>query len=127
MMRYYLLAYEAFLRDFLQHPDPALIPRVRRETLTQIGFFQHERFVHFLVCILVGLAFFIALGIALYFGRPALYLLALILLGLLAPYLWHYYFLENTTQRIYTLYNALAALEDGIGYPNTTDEKLMKL
>lgn len=126
-MRYYMLSYEKFLKDFLKDPQTDRIGQVRRETLTQIRFFQHERFVHFLVCILVGLAFFMALGIALYFGRPALYLLALILLGLLAPYLWHYYFLENTTQRIYTLYNALAALEDGISYPNTTDEKLMKL
>jgi len=122
-----MLSYEKFLKDFLKDPQTDRIGQVRRETLTQIRFFQHERFVHFLVCILVGLAFFMALGIALYFGRPALYLLALILLGLLAPYLWHYYFLENTTQRIYTLYNALAALEDGISYPNTTDEKLMKL
>ena len=80
---------------------------------------QHERFVHFLVCILVGLAFILVLGMALYFRTLGLGLLALLLLGLLAPYLWHYYFLENTTQRIYLLYNKLAALEDGIAYPNT--------
>ena len=42
-----------------------------------------------------------------------------LLLGLLVPYLLHYYFLENTTQRIYLLYNRLSALEDGIEYPNT--------
>lgn len=126
-MRYYMLAYEKFLRDFLQSPVPEDISRIRRETLTQIGFMQHERFVHFLVCILVGLAFFIALGLALYFRTAGLFLLALILLGLLVPYLWHYYFLENTTQKLYILYNRLAALEDGISYPNTSDEKLMKL
>lgn len=126
-MRYYMKVYEKFLTDFLSSPDPEQIGRIRRETLTQIGFMQHERFVHFLVCILVGLAFFIALGIALYFGRAALYLLALILLGLLVPYLWHYYFLENTTQRIYVLYNALSALDDGIAYPNTKADDLMKL
>lgn len=126
-MRYYMKAYEKFLNDFLKSPDPEQLSRIRRETLTQIGFMQHERLVHFLVCILVGLAFFMALGIALYFGRAALYLLALILLGLLVPYLWHYYFLENTTQRIYVLYNALSAMEDGIAYPNTQADDLMKL
>lgn len=126
-MRYYMKAYEKFLNDFLKSPDPEQLSRIRCETLTQIGFMQHERLVHFLVCILVGLAFFIALGIALYFGRAALYLLALILLGLLVPYLWHYYFLENTTQRIYVLYNALSAMEDGIAYPNTQADDLMKL
>lgn len=126
-MRYYMIAYETFLTDFLKNPRPEEVARIRRETLTQLGFMQHERLVHFLVCILVGLAFFIALGMALYFRGTGLFLLALILLGLLAPYLWHYYFLENTTQRIYVLYNRLAALDDGIPYPNTTDEKLMKL
>ena len=77
------------------------------------------KILHFLVCILVGLAFFIALGLALYYHTVGLFLLALILLGLLVPYLMHYYFLENTTQRIYLLYNKLSALEDGIDYPNT--------
>ncbi|MBQ9695540.1 MAG: hypothetical protein IJV58_03835 [Oscillospiraceae bacterium] len=118
-MRIYMNAWESFLRGFLEHPDPQQIPAIRRETLVQIGFMQHERFVHFLVCILVGLAFFMALGMALYFRTVGLFLLALILLGLLVPYLLHYYFLENTTQRIYLLYNRLSALEDGIEYPNT--------
>lgn len=126
-MRYYMTAYEQFLKDFLQNPKDDEIARIRQETLTQLGFMQHERLVHFLVCILVGLAFFVGLGLALYFRTVGLFLLDLILLGLLVPYLWHYYFLENTTQRIYVLYNRLAALDDGIAYPNTSAEKLMKL
>ena len=59
------------------------------------------------------------LGLALYFRTTGLFLLDLLLLGMLVPYLLHYYFLENTTWRIYVLYNQLAALEDGIAYPNT--------
>lgn len=118
-MRHYMKAYEKYLRDFTEHPDPAQLSSVRKETLVQLGFMQHERFVHFLVCMLVGLAFILVMGMALYFRTFGLGLLALLLLGLLAPYLWHYYFLENTTQRIYLLYNKLAALEDGIPYPNT--------
>ena len=118
-MRHYMTAYEAYLREFLKSPDPAQIPAVRRETRVQLGIMQHERLVHFLVCILVGLAFFIVMGMVLYFRTFALGLLDVILLGLLVPYLLHYYFLENTTWRIYTMYNRLSALEDGIAYPNT--------
>ena len=118
-MRHYMTAYEAYLREFLKSPDPAQIPAVRRETRVQLSIMQHERLVHFLVCILVGLAFFIVMGMVLYFRTFALGLLDVILLGLLVPYLLHYYFLENTTWRIYTMYNRLSALEDGIGYPNT--------
>lgn len=118
-VRYYMKAYENYLRSFTEHPDPEKLSAVRKETLVQLGFMQHERFVHFLVCILVGLAFILVLGMVLYFRTIGLFLLDLLLLGLLAPYLWHYYFLENTTQRIYLLYNKLAALEDGTDYPNT--------
>ncbi|MBR3631322.1 MAG: hypothetical protein IKN55_12735 [Oscillospiraceae bacterium] len=117
-MRHYMKAYEKYLREFTEHPDPAQLSAVRKEALVQLGFMQHERLVHFLVCILVGLAFILVLGMVVYFRTLGLGLLDLLLLGLLAPYLWHYYFLENTTQRIYLLYNKLAALEDGIAYPN---------
>ena len=118
-MRYYMMAYEKFLREFVKNPDRNQLPAIQKETLVQIGFMQHERFVHFLVCILVGLAFFITLGLALYYKTFALGILAVLLLGLLAPYLWHYYFLENTTQRMYALYNKLSSLEENISYPNT--------
>ena len=80
---------------------------------------QHERLIHFLVVILVGIAFFLTLGMCLYFQTAGLVILCVMLLGLLAPYLWHYYFLENTTQKIYVLYNRVAALEDHMNYPNT--------
>jgi len=43
----------------------------------------------------------------------------LLLLVLLIPYIGHYYYLENTVQKLYLLYNQAAALEDRIAYPNT--------
>lgn len=118
-MRHYMTAYENYLKAFLNDPKPEELSALRKETLVQLGFMQHERFVHFLVCMLVGLAFFIVLGLVLYFRTVGLFLLDVLLLGMLVPYLLHYYFLENTTWRIYVLYNQLAALEDGIAYPNT--------
>lgn len=119
MMRHYMKAYENYLKAFLTAPRMEELSALRRETRVQLGIMQHERLVHFLVCILVGVAFFIVLGLALYFRTTGLFLLDLLLLGMLVPYLLHYYFLENTTWRIYVLYNQLAALEDGIAYPNT--------
>ncbi len=118
-MRYYMTAYEQFLREFVKNPDMKQLSAIRKETLVQIGFMQHERFVHFLVCILVGILSFITIGLTLYYRTVALGILTALLLGLLAPYLWHYYFLENTTQRMYALYNKLSSLEEGIKYPNT--------
>ncbi len=121
-MRRYMIAYLEWLTKKLQHPETLSteeISSLRKEILVQIGFMQHERLIHFLVVILVGIAFFLTLGMCLYFQTAGLVILCVMLLGLLAPYLWHYYFLENTTQKIYVLYNRVAALEDHMNYPNT--------
>ncbi len=121
-MKRYMTIYLQWLEEKLKHTDSMTteeISALRKEILVQIGFMQHERLVHFLVVILVGIAFFLTMGFFLYFKTTGLGLLSVILLGLLAPYLGHYYFLENTTQKIYVLYNRTAALDDGADYPNT--------
>ena len=77
---------------------------------THIGFFQHERLVHELIMILFavltvgGFLFFVAL--------PEYLVLALdvLFLGLLIPYIRHYYGLENGVQRLYELYSELEEL-----------------
>ncbi len=99
--------------------NPEHISKLRREILVQIGFMQHERLVHFLVVILIGLVFFITMGLFLYFKSLGVALLCILLLLLLIPYILHYYFLENTTQKFYILYNKLASLDDKANYPNT--------
>ena len=121
-MKRYMTIYLQWLTEKLQKPEMLSeqeISALRKEVLVQIGFMQHERAVHFQVVILVGLAFFLTMGFQLYFNITGLALLCLILLVLWAAYLWHYYFLENTTQKMYILYNRLAALEDKADYPNT--------
>ncbi|MDE6087674.1 MAG: hypothetical protein K2G25_04745 [Oscillospiraceae bacterium] len=120
-MRHYMTVYLQYMENLLQNPDSlnfAKISALRREILVQIGFMQHERLVHFLVVILIGLAFFLSMGFFLYFRTLGLGLLCALLLSLLIPYIWHYYFLENTTQKFYILYNRLAALDDQADYPN---------
>ena len=121
-MKRYMTIYLHWLENKLKNTDTLSkeeISALRKEILVQIGFMQHERLVHFLVVILVGIAFFLTMGFYLYFKTAGLGLLCLMLLGLLAPYLGHYYFLENTTQKIYVLYNRVAVLDDGADYPNT--------
>lgn len=121
-MKRYMSAYLDWLTRKLQHADqltPEQISALRKEILIQIGIMQHERLVHFLVVILVGIAFFLTMGFYLYFKTVGLAVLCIMLLGLFAPYLGHYYFLENTTQKIYILYNRIAALDDDADYPNT--------
>lgn len=81
------------------------------EHLVQIGFFQHERLIHWLVTMLFALLAFMAVGVYLITG--AVYVLALIglLLVLLIPYIMHYYLLENETQNMYRQYDRMLELK----------------
>lgn len=70
---------------------------------TRIGFYQHERLVH----LIVTMTFAVMTVLCLVFsgGEPnIIMLLGGLFLLLEVPYIWHYYFLENSVQELYTLY-----------------------
>jgi hypothetical protein len=78
---------------------------------THIAFFQHERLVHELVMILFAL---LTVGSFLFLvACPdfAVLILAVLFLGLLVPYIRHYYGLENGVQRLYDLYDRLEQID----------------
>lgn len=74
------------------------------ELLTRIGFYQHERLIHLIVtmtfAVMTVISFFMLVQTA---SIPAL-LLSLLFLCLVIPYIYHYYFLENSVQELYRLY-----------------------
>ncbi|MBQ9383256.1 MAG: hypothetical protein IJT87_03380 [Ruminiclostridium sp.] len=78
--------------------------RFLAELLTRIGFYQHERLIHLIVtmtfAIMTVLSFFMLVTS---YSLPVL-LLSLLFLALVIPYISHYYFLENSTQKLYKLY-----------------------
>ena len=80
------------------------------EMLTRIGFYQHERLVHLIVtmtfAVMTVLSFFMLVTS---YSLAAL-LLSLLFLGLVIPYIYHYYFLENSTQKLYRLYYQAAEI-----------------
>ena len=57
--------------------------------------------------------FLLALFMALTIGGAGLYILAVLFLALLVPYIKHYYFLENSVQKMYLIYNKLEQLSGG--------------
>lgn len=77
------------------------------DLLIHIKFYQHERLIHLLVTIFVGLASIIFLGIAITNKSIEFIIVGLITLILFAFYIVHYYFLENTVQEMYDLYDSL--------------------
>lgn len=118
-MKPYMQKYESYLRKILDTPDSDMNWGVlRKEILVQIGFMQHERLIHFLVTMLFAVLFMLALCLFMFSPSVGTLLLAVLLLALLIPYIGHYYYLENTVQRMYVLYNKFAELADEQQYPN---------
>ncbi len=74
------------------------------ELLVVIKFFQHERLVHLMVTFFVGISSILFLIGFLLVENIYLFVLFLITLCLFIPYIFHYYYLENGTQKLYELY-----------------------
>jgi hypothetical protein len=70
---------------------------------TMVARIQHERLVHLLVMLFVGIIMSLSFFIIIVTGKPDLLLIAILLLCLFLAYLLHYRFLENTTQNWYKL------------------------
>jgi hypothetical protein len=66
---------------------------------------QHERLIHFMVTMLFALLTVMALGFVIIKPSPAVFILFMLFLIPLAPYVEHYYFLENGCQKLYKLYD----------------------
>lgn len=101
------------LRQGEKVPDTEL-EALKKEHLTQISFFCHERLVHLLVTIAFALLEMLSLMLAVLSAEPFAMLLAAVVLLLLIPYLRHYYILENQVQNMYGQYDKLNELK---GYP----------
>lgn len=74
------------------------------EHLTQIQFYQHERFVHLLVTVFVGIVAILFFLFGLLLENIMLLILFVLSLILFIPYIFHYYALENGVQKMYDQY-----------------------
>ena len=91
----------------------ARIAKEKVEILIQIGFFQHERLIHLIVTVLFALMTILVFLLAVTNFSLWTGVLLLLLLGLLVPYIKHYWLLENGTQKLYQYYDRLEDLYHG--------------
>lgn len=98
-------AYLAVLEQFfsVEHSNEELL-KFRAEILKRIEFYQHERLIHLIVT--MSFAVFFLLSLMMYFSarQIGILLLAVILLVMTIAYIKHYYFLENSVQKMYKFY-----------------------
>ncbi|MGN0650806.1 MAG: hypothetical protein ACI4KM_10245 [Oscillospiraceae bacterium] len=85
--------------------------RERGFLLQRIAFYSHERLVHLLVTLAFAIMFLLTLFMYLVVDGIGLLILCALFLILLIPYIQHYYFLENSVQRLYTYYYRIEHLE----------------
>ena len=87
------------------------IDEVISEHLLKIGFYQHERLIHFLVTMLFTILTFSCFLYTINNVSIAFILLTLILFCLEVPYIFHYYFLENSVQHMYLQHDKLVEIK----------------
>lgn len=97
----YLTILEQFF--LTEHSEGELL-KARAELLRRIEFYQHERLIHLIVT--MSFAVFFLMSVLIYFvtSNSAVLLLTGLLFIMLAAYIKHYYFLENSVQKMYTFY-----------------------
>ncbi len=83
------------------------IERLFAEHMDKIAFMQHERIVHFLVTMMFAIILTIFICALIFSENFAILLLVTIILILLLFYIKHYYFLENTVQKMYRVYDRM--------------------
>lgn len=83
------------------------IDELIEEHLIKIRFFMHERIVHFLVTMLFAIMFLITFLYSLNNFSIGIMFLNILFFSLLVPYIFHYYYLENSVQYMYKQYDKL--------------------
>lgn len=122
-MEEYLKRHEAFIRRQLASVgvDWSGLAGFHR---AQLGYLQHERLVHLLVMLFVGVCTLLVLLSLTVRPQVLLGVLLVLLLALLVPYVIHYYRLENGVQRWYHLANEIEARAGNVSqrYDGGSDE-----
>lgn len=99
--------YMNYVNQLLEVEDEKDWEEEMQKHLVQIAFFAHERFIHLVVTVLFAL---MTTMVFLYtfsnFSIP-LMLLLILLMGLLIPYIKHYFLLENSVQDMYEQYDKM--------------------
>jgi len=97
------------------------LEQVIQNHLVKIEIFQHERLIHLLVTL--TFAILTMLSFIFLFINPTIptAILTGLFFVLLVPYIFHYYFLENSVQEMYKQYDKLIKY-CGTGNPSPTEK-----
>lgn len=110
-----ILAYRKYMDELLKRIKGGEISqeeveRLKKEHLTQVSFFQHERLIHLIVTVTFAILEMLAIFLFMLCPSTPVFCLVVIILVLLLPYIRHYYILENEVQKMYRQYDQLCKI-----------------
>ena len=94
---------------------------VAEKHLIKIGFYQHERLIHLIVTVLFALLEVICVVATVISGYMEMLLLCGTIMILLIPYIGHYYFLENSVQKLYLIYDEIIKKARKLSFTSLTE------
>jgi len=92
--------YQQWIETELTKPIKEELWEYHKEKIRE---FQHERLIHLLVTLTVGMALLLSVFATFLIHKPMLYIIDGIFFLLFIPYLFHYRGLENGVQRLYKI------------------------
>ena len=122
-MTEYLKAYMKTVSHRLENcSEKSELDEIFVEHKDKISFMQHERIVHFLVTMMFAIILVIFISVLLFTENIAILALVTIILVLLGFYIKHYYFLENTVQKMYVTYDDILKKYTSLGQKENNDD-----
>ena len=91
--------------------------------LVKIEFYQHERLIHLIVTVLFAIMEMLCVATLLVTANLWSLALMIMILVLLVPYIGHYYFLENSVQELYLIYDVILSRRDRQEEPEEDKEE----
>lgn len=99
--------YMNYVNQLLESEEERDWEEEMQKHLVQIAFFAHERLIHLVVTVLFALMTTMVFLYTFSNFSISLLLLLVLLMGLLIPYIKHYFLLENSVQDMYELYDKM--------------------
>ncbi|MBR1385815.1 MAG: hypothetical protein IJ568_03175 [Bacilli bacterium] len=110
-MKSYMKDYINCIDSYIKEKNISDIDEIIETHLVKIKFFMHERLIHLLVTILFAIMTLMTLFVLLNNSSIELMILLVLFVCLLVPYIYHYYYLENSVQYMYREYDELRKLK----------------
>ena len=117
-MRKRVLAYlkytDSLIKMYQDNPEEISqsLDQAIKDHLVQIGFFAHERLIHLIVTVTFAILCLMSMAMTVISFSISSFLLTIIFLVMMIPYIRHYYLLENSVQRMYEQYDSMKILKD---------------